>query len=101
MEAVQIVNEPLDLVRLCLEEVIFVKCRGDRELRGKLHAYDSHLNMVLSEVEEIISTSQGVNDEVTGRPVVMRTARHIPLVFVRGDSVILLSPPSRNIPSTY
>jgi U6 snRNA-associated Sm-like protein LSm3 len=33
-------EEPLDLVRLSLDERIYVKCRGDRELRGKLHAYD-------------------------------------------------------------
>lgn len=28
------VSEPLDLVRLLLDEVVFVKLRGDRELRG-------------------------------------------------------------------
>ena len=31
------VTEPLDLVRLSIDERIYVKCRGDRELRGKLH----------------------------------------------------------------
>jgi len=31
------VNEPLDLVRLSLDEVVFVKLRGDRELKGRLH----------------------------------------------------------------
>jgi small nuclear ribonucleoprotein (snRNP)-like protein len=31
------VERPLDLVRLSLDERIFVKCKGDRELRGKLH----------------------------------------------------------------
>lgn len=31
------VNEPLDLVRLSLNEVVFVKLRGDRELQGRLH----------------------------------------------------------------
>ena len=35
--ASQTVEEPLDLVRLSLDEVILVKCRGGRELRGKLH----------------------------------------------------------------
>lgn len=30
-------SEPLDLVRLLLNEVVFVKLRGDRELKGKLH----------------------------------------------------------------
>lgn len=31
------IEEPLDLVRLSLDERIYVKLRGDRELRGKLH----------------------------------------------------------------
>lgn len=31
------VSEPLDLVRLCLGEIVFVKLRGDRELQGMLH----------------------------------------------------------------
>lgn len=31
------VEEPLDLVRLSLDERIYVKLRGDRELRGILH----------------------------------------------------------------
>lgn len=31
------VSEPLDLVRLSLDETVFVKLRGDRELRGRLH----------------------------------------------------------------
>ena len=34
--------EPLDLVRLCLDEIVFVKLRGDRELKGRLHVC-SHL----------------------------------------------------------
>jgi hypothetical protein len=36
------VDEPLDLLRLSLDERIYVKMRGDRELRGKLHVrYDN------------------------------------------------------------
>lgn len=31
------VREPLDLIRLSLDERIYVKLRGDRELRGRLH----------------------------------------------------------------
>lgn len=33
------VSEPLDLVRLLLDEVVFVKLRGDRELKGRLHVW--------------------------------------------------------------
>jgi U6 snRNA-associated Sm-like protein LSm3 len=30
-------REPLDLILLSLDERIYVKLRGDRELRGRLH----------------------------------------------------------------
>ena len=32
-------SEPFDLVKLSLDEVVFVKLRGDRELKGRLHVY--------------------------------------------------------------
>ncbi|TVY29386.1 putative U6 snRNA-associated Sm-like protein [Lachnellula hyalina] len=57
------VSEPLDLVRLCLDEVVFVKLRGDRELKGRLHAYDSHCNLVLGDVEETIYVVEEDEDE--------------------------------------
>ncbi|RMB98902.1 hypothetical protein DUI87_24446 [Hirundo rustica rustica] len=50
------VEEPLDLIRLSLDERIYVKMRNDRELRGRLHAYDQHLNMILGDVEETVTT---------------------------------------------
>ncbi|VDK53117.1 unnamed protein product [Anisakis simplex] len=50
------VEEPLDLIRLSLDERIYVKMRNDREVRGRLHAFDQHLNMVLSQVEETVTT---------------------------------------------
>lgn len=34
-------NEPLDLVRLCIDEIVIVKLRGDRELKGRLHVCGS------------------------------------------------------------
>ena len=30
-------EEPLDLIRLSIDERVYVKCRGARELWGKLH----------------------------------------------------------------
>jgi len=36
-QAVDVVEEPLDLIHLSLDERIHVKLRGDRELRGRLH----------------------------------------------------------------
>lgn len=87
------VQEPLDLIRLSLDERIFVKLRNDRELRGRLHAYDQHLNMVLSDVEEVYKTVQ-INEEPFENSV--RTEkRSFSMLFVRGDGVILVSPPTR------
>nr|CAG4650809.1 EOG090X02MG [Simocephalus serrulatus]SVE94125.1 EOG090X02MG [Simocephalus serrulatus] len=87
------VEEPLDLIRLSLDERIYVKMRNERELRGRLHAYDQHLNMVLGEVEETVTTVE--IDEETYEEVYRTTKRNIPMLFVRGDGVILVSPPIR------
>lgn len=37
-------EEPLDLMRLSIDERVYVKCRNDRELRGKLHVRSSAEN---------------------------------------------------------
>ena len=55
-------------------------------------AYDQHLNMVLGEVEETVTTVE--IDEETYEEVYRTTKRNIPMLFVRGDGVILVSPPS-------
>jgi small nuclear ribonucleoprotein (snRNP)-like protein len=78
----QTVDEPLDLIKLSLDERIYVKMRNDRELRGRLHvslfhyfnvkslmylfnfvkSYDQHLNMILGDVEETV-TSVEIDEE--------------------------------------
>ncbi|KAH9691701.1 U6 snRNA-associated Sm-like protein LSm3 [Citrus sinensis] len=105
------VKEPLDLIRLSLDERIYVKLRSDRELRGKLHAYDQHLNMILGDVEEVVTTVEiddETYEEIVRRlleayegqgfqhfSIVWTTRRTVPFLFVRGDGVILVSPPLR------
>eukprot|EP00850_Spirogloea_muscicola_P019231 SM000186S04149 [mRNA] locus=s186:120812:121930:- [translate_table: standard] len=138
------VKEPLDLIRLSLDERIYVKLRGDRELRGKLHAYDQHLNMILGDADEAVTTVE-IDDETyeeivkvalgLGTPAKVTqylkaiegdfeaggglnylsralyrisglllsgmsgrfqtSKRKVPFLFVRGDGVILVSPPLR------
>jgi|TARA_B110000444_G_scaffold170401_1_gene159217 U6 snRNA-associated Sm-like protein LSm3 len=84
------VKEPLDLVRLSLDERVYVKLRNDRELRGKLHSYDQHLNMLLGEVEEITTIREV--DEETYEEIIKSNKRSVPYLFVRGDAVTLISP---------
>mmetsp|Transcript_839 Transcript_839/g.1316 ORF Transcript_839/g.1316 Transcript_839/m.1316 type:complete len:93 (+) Transcript_839:15-293(+) len=86
-------EEPLDLIRLSLDEYIYVKCRNGRELYGKLHAFDQHLNIILGDTEETITKYEF--DEDTGEEFINSTKRKIPMLFVRGDVVILISPPLR------
>ena len=92
------VNEPLDLVRLSLNEVVFVKLRGDRELKGRLHvrytwlqimrcfadtlnqAYDSHCNLVLGDVEETVYIIDEDDEEENIRTVKKQSE----MLFVRG-----------------
>lgn len=40
-------EEPLDLIRLSIDERIYVKCRNDRELRGKLHVSEIEENTII------------------------------------------------------
>ncbi|PAA85946.1 hypothetical protein BOX15_Mlig012679g1, partial [Macrostomum lignano] len=84
------IEEPMDLIRVSLDEIVHVKMRNERELRGRLHAFDSHLNMVLGDVEETVTTLE--IDEETYEEVYKATKRTVPMLFVRGDGVILVSP---------
>lgn len=83
-------SEPLDLIRLSIDEQIFVKCRGNRELKGTLYAYDPHMNMVLGNVEEThyedIPQSDTQNNEKKPK------TRRIEMLFLRGDLIILVKP---------
>ncbi|VDP51891.1 unnamed protein product [Schistosoma mattheei] len=106
----------MDLIRLSLDEKIYVKMKRNRELRGVLHVYsctqnqaivhsmtidgtyteafDSHLNMILGNVEETVTTLE--IDEETYEEVYKTTKRTIPMLFIRGDGVILVSPPQKD-----
>ena len=42
------VSEPLDLVRLSLDEIVFVKLRGDRDLKGRFHVSYNHIHLLVT-----------------------------------------------------
>jgi len=58
----------------------------------QFQAYDQHLNMVLGEVEEIVTVVE--TDEETFEEVYRQKKRNISMLFVRGDGVILVSSPT-------
>lgn len=94
------IQEPFDLIRLSLSERVFVKLRGDRELTGVLHAYDGHMNLILSDVEEtimIVDMGEGGQQGTVNVGVVQYSTSNIQVakrkmdtLFVRGDGVILV-----------
>ncbi|EKM59814.1 uncharacterized protein PHACADRAFT_170423 [Phanerochaete carnosa HHB-10118-sp] len=95
MDTSAAIQEPFDLIRLSLSERVFVKLRGDRELSGILHAYDGHMNLILSDVEETILIVDQIDGAGEGQQTVNMAKRKMEMLFVRGDGVILVSPPSR------
>jgi len=59
-----------------LDTPVLVKLKGGTGIKGKLKTYDQHLNIVLSDAEEI--SEQGT--------------RRLGLVLIRGDTVAVISP---------
>jgi U6 snRNA-associated Sm-like protein LSm3 len=90
----------MDLVLLSLKDRVYVKCRFGRELRGKLvvstdyiltfKAYDEHLNLMLNDVEEKITTID--IDPLTKQEQLKIQKKAHSLIFMRGDLVISISP---------
>ena len=58
-----------------------------------VQAYDQHLNMVLGDVEEKATVVE-VDDE-TYEGITKTYTRKMPMLFVRGDGIILVAPPMR------
>lgn len=57
--------------------VVLVKLKGNKEVRGKLKSFDQHMNLVLEESEEIQTDGNG---------------KKLGTIVIRGDNVILISP---------
>ncbi|MFH0748915.1 MAG: LSm family protein [Candidatus Bathyarchaeota archaeon] len=61
-------------------KAVLVRLKGGRSLRGKLQGFDQHLNLVLEDADDISDTNN---------------AQKLGTIIVRGDNVIILSPPPR------
>lgn len=70
-------NRPLDTLNDVLDTPVLVRLKGSREFRGTLQGYDIHMNLTLTDAEELVD----------GEAV-----RSIGTVIVRGDNVVYVSP---------
>lgn len=83
-------QKPLDLLTKSLNQKVLIKLKGGRELRGLLKGYDQHMNLVLEHTEEILrSRHEGEKNRVE--------IKKLGTIIVRGDNVIIISPPRINI----
>jgi small nuclear ribonucleoprotein len=73
------IERPLDLLNQSKGKEILVQLKSDKQLVGTLLAFDIHVNIVLDNAKEM------ENNEMK---------RNIGLTFLRGDTIIFISPAS-------
>ena len=61
-----------------LNKVVLVQLKGGRTVRGKLYSFDQHMNLVMEDTEDITEVDK---------------AKKLGTLIVRGDNVVLISPP--------
>ena len=76
---VKSIERPLDLLNNSKGQEVLVTLKGDKQFVGTLLAFDIHINLVLDNVKEM------ENGEVK---------RNLGLAFLRGDTIIFISPAS-------
>jgi len=74
------IERPLDLLNSSKGKEVLVQLKNDVQLVGTLLAFDIHINVVIDNTKEI------QNNEAK---------RNIGLAFVRGDTIIFISPASQ------
>ena len=70
-------TRPLDALNKAKGKRVIVELKNNKSFVGTLNAFDIHINVVLEEAEEI------VEGEVK---------RKIGVVFIRGDTITIISP---------
>ncbi|MFX0170951.1 MAG: LSM domain-containing protein [Candidatus Hodarchaeota archaeon] len=86
-------QRPLDVLTAALNKTVILKVRGNREIRGILRSYDPHLNLFLEDAEMIHPLKQLQDegeDEINNKEPETEVLGNI---ILRGDNVILISPP--------
>lgn len=70
----------IQILEESLGKVVLVRLKGGKSLRGKLKGFDQHLNLVLEETEDTTD---------------IENIKRLGDIIVRGDNVIIISPPPR------
>lgn len=76
------IERPLDLLNASKGKEVLIQLKGDKQFTGTLMAFDIHINVVLDNAKELD------NGQVT---------KNIGLTFLRGDTIIFISPASTSL----
>ena len=71
------VSRPLDALNNARDKNVIVELKNGKQYIGKLKSFDIHINVVLADAEERFEGE---------------TKRKVGKVFIRGDTIILISP---------
>lgn len=74
------IERPLDMLNQSKGKEILLQLKNDKQIVGTLKAFDIHINLVLDNAKEL------VNGELK---------RSVGLTFVRGDTIIYISPSTK------
>jgi len=78
------IERPLDLLNNSKGQEVLVTLKGEKQFVGTLLAFDVHINLVMDNVKEM------QDGEIK---------RNIGLSFLRGDTIIFISPASTSMKS--
>ncbi|GBF24860.1 putative snRNP Sm-like protein [archaeon MnTg01] len=60
----------------CINKVVLIKLKNHTTIRGNLQAFDQHMNLVLTEVEDITE----------------KEVKNLNKIILRGDNILIVSP---------
>ena len=72
------VDMAVKVLETSINKVVLIKLRGGKTIRGNLHGFDQHMNLLLEQSEEIPSEGD---------------TKSLGTIVVRGDNVVMISPP--------